>query len=56
MLTLSREVDECMPLEPGFSTSLVIDPLRATVVCTNSHVMVKALEAGAYTRSHFRST
>jgi len=31
--------------EPPFSTSLVIDPLRATVVCTNSHVMVKALEA-----------
>ena len=31
--------------ESPFSTSLVIDPLRATVVCTNSHMMVKALEA-----------
>ena len=31
--------------ENAFSSSLVSDPLRATVVCTNSHVMVKALEA-----------
>jgi hypothetical protein len=31
--------------ETNFSTSLVSDPLRATVVCTNSHAMVKALEA-----------
>jgi len=35
-----RTVDEA-----EFSSSLVIDPLRATVVCTNSHMMVKALEA-----------
>jgi hypothetical protein len=31
--------------ETPFCASLVGDPLRATVVCTNSHVMVKALEA-----------
>jgi len=29
----------------SFSSSQISDPLRATVVCTNSHVMVKALEA-----------
>jgi hypothetical protein len=31
--------------KPAFCASLVTDPLRATVVCSNSHVMVKALEA-----------
>jgi hypothetical protein len=31
--------------QTSFSAALVSDPLRATVVCTSSHVMVKALEA-----------